>query len=452
VTQQGAVASRQEPDQPWLYGDDDDDEPEEDPQRASRARRIIDLIQETVAPESWRDNGGTIGTINEINGQLVVTQNSSSQQQIGNLLDKLREQRAIQIAVEARFITVSSHYLEELGIDLDIVFNSGNAGFDYSPGGQGPLTDPVLGNALLLPRSFSRLGFAQATPPGGIPLVQGFAAAQPYQQPFFVPQSSGGASGSQGTPVPIINRVTSFTDPGSLGSDVPGSFAGQTLGPAFSLFGSFLDNIQVDFLIRATQADSRTSVLTAPRLVLFNGQRSWVAVTIQQNFVSQLNPIVGTGAVAQAPQTNTVDSGAVLDVIATVSADRRYVTMTVRPGVARLLDLQTIPFSGGGAGGGFGGGPANQAFIQLPTMSFQRVQTTVSVPDGGTLLIGGQKLASETEVEAGVPILSKIPILKRLYSSRSMVKDEQTLLILIKPKILIQSEQEEQAFPTFSQG
>ena len=68
------------------------------------------------------------------------------------------------------------------------------------------------------------------------------------------------------------------------------------------------------------------------------------------------------------------------------------------------------------------------------------------------MLIGGQKLASETEVEAGVPILSKIPVLKRLYSSRSLVKDEQTLLILIKPKILIQSETEEAAFPSFIQG
>ena len=85
--------------------------------------------------------------------------------------------------------------------------------------------------------------------------------------------------------------------------------------------------------------------------------------------------------------------------------------------------------------------------MRLPPFSYV---PAVSVPDGGTLLIGGQKLASETEVEAGVPILSKIPILKRAYSSRSMVKDEQTLLILIKPKILIQTEQEELAFPSFS--
>jgi type II secretory pathway component GspD/PulD (secretin) len=437
---------------PWPdHGDDDAEAAPTDPDRARRVREIIGLIEDTVAPGSWRDRGGAIGNISEINGQLVITQNTAGQRAIGDLLGKLRDQRAIQIAVEARFITVSSHYLEQLGMDLNVVFNSGNAGYDYVPGPNGVVTDPVLGNPLLLPRSFSRLGFTPATPPLGVPNTgtpAGGSIAQPYNQPYLVPQTSG--TGNNMTPIPMSNRVSSFTDPANLGSDVPGSFAGQSLPPALSIFGSFLDNIQVDFLIRATQADSRTTVLTAPQLVLFNGQRSWVAVTIQQNFVSTLNPVVATGAVAQAPQIGTIDSGAVLDVNATVTADKRYVTMTIRPGVTRLLDLQTIPFSGGSSGGGFGGGPALTAFVQLPTLSSQRIQTTVSVPDGGTLLIGGQKLASETEVEAGVPVLSKIPILKRAYSSRSMVKDEQTLLILIKPKILIQSEQEELAFPSFS--
>lgn len=452
----GNLSPQERRDMPWRVGDDDDDDREEDPERLARVQKIINIIQETVAPHSWVDRGGTIGTIKEINGQLVITQNSSSQRAIGNLLGKLREQRAIQIAVEARFVTVSSHYLEELGIDIDILLNAGNAGFDYLQDvqGGGILSDPVLGNPLLLPRSLSRVGVQPNAPGGqGTPLATNPGVLnQPFRQPGLIPQGGGGG-GSQLTPVPIASNFLGLTNPANLGSDIPGSFAGQTIAPAFSLFGSFLDNIQVDFLIRATEADSRTSVLTAPRLVLFNGQRSWVAVTIQQGFVSQLNPVVGAGAVAQAPTTGVIDSGAVLDVTATVSADKRYVTMTIRPGVTRLLDLQTIPFSGGAGGGGFGGGgAATPAFIQLPTLSSQRVQTTVSVPDGGTLLIGGQKLASETEVEAGVPILSKIPILKRAYSSRSVIKDEQTLLILIKPKIFIQTEQEELAFPTFRSG
>ncbi len=452
ILSQSAARQAQRADRPWLYGDDDDDEAESDPGRARRVRKIIDLIKETIQPASWYRAGPSTASIHEINGQLVVTQNSAGQRQVGGLLGRLREQRRVQIAVEARFLTVTSNYLEELGIDIDIVLNSGSAGFDFIPGGAGTLQDPVLGNTLLLPRSLTRLGFTPATPALGNALTQTPATIpQPFGRATLVPANAGG-SGASGTPIPIRNNLLAFTDPSFLNSDIAGSFAGSTLTPAFSLFGSFLDNIQVDFLIRATQADSRSTVLTAPRLVLSNGQTSFVAVGLSQGFVSSLTPVVATGAVGVAPTTQAIPTGASLVVTGTVSADRRYVTLTLRPTVTRLLALQTFPFTGGAAGGGFGGGPALAAFIQLPSVSQQQINTTVSVPDGGTLLIGGQKLASETEVEVGVPILSKIPILKRLYSSRSMVKDEQTLLILVKPRILIQAELEEQAFPSFGGG
>ena len=74
------------------------------------------------------------------------------------------------------------------------------------------------------------------------------------------------------------------------------------------------------------------------------------------------------------------------------------------------------------------------------------------MPDRGTLLIGGQRLVADVEVEAGVPVLSKIPVLNRLFTNRSTIKDERTLLILIKPTILIQSEEEEQNFPGLLQN
>ncbi|MEK7757344.1 MAG: hypothetical protein AAB385_09055, partial [Planctomycetota bacterium] len=180
---------------PWSSDGDDDDEESQDPERLSRVHSIINLIQDTVAPDSWRERGGSVGTINEINGQLVITQNSSSQRQIADLFGKLREQRAIQIAVEARFITVSSHYLEELGLDIDVVLNAGNAGFDYVPTAGGAATDPILGNALLLPRSFSRLGFTPATPVLGnqlTPTPGTGSVPQPFNQPYLVPQRQGG--------------------------------------------------------------------------------------------------------------------------------------------------------------------------------------------------------------------------------------------------------------------
>ena len=74
----------------------------------------------------------------------------------------------------------------------------------------------------------------------------------------------------------------------------------------------------------------------------------------------------------------------------------------------------------------------------------------MTVPDQGTVLLGGQRLVTEFEIETGVPVVSKIPILNRFFTNRIESKEEQTLLILIKPTILIQSEQEENNFPGLS--
>ena len=44
-------------------------------------------------------------------------------------------------------------------------------------------------------------------------------------------------------------------------------------------------------------------------------------------------------------------------------------------------------------------------------------------------------------------MISKIPFLKRLFTNRAMAKDENVLLILVKPTIIIQREVENQQFP-----
>jgi type II secretory pathway component GspD/PulD (secretin) len=71
----------------------------------------------------------------------------------------------------------------------------------------------------------------------------------------------------------------------------------------------------------------------------------------------------------------------------------------------------------------------------------------VTVPDGGTLMLGGVTIAGEINLEAGVPGLSKIPFLKRLTTNSSEANDEQVLLILLKPTILINKEIEAKNFP-----
>jgi general secretion pathway protein D len=86
-----------------------------------------------------------------------------------------------------------------------------------------------------------------------------------------------------------------------------------------------------------------------------------------------------------------------------------------------------------------------QYHVTLPQTERSRVRTRVSVPDGGTLLLGGLKQTAGTETEVGVPVLSKIPVLGRLFTNRSKVADQKILLILVKPTIILQEEADAEA-------
>jgi general secretion pathway protein D len=86
-----------------------------------------------------------------------------------------------------------------------------------------------------------------------------------------------------------------------------------------------------------------------------------------------------------------------------------------------------------------------QYTMTLPQTERSRVKTRVSVPDGGTLLLGGLKRSAAAEKEVGVPILSKIPIIGRVFTNRSKIADQKILLILVKPTIILQEEADAEA-------
>jgi type II secretory pathway component GspD/PulD (secretin) len=71
------------------------------------------------------------------------------------------------------------------------------------------------------------------------------------------------------------------------------------------------------------------------------------------------------------------------------------------------------------------------------------VQTTVSVPDGGSVLMGGIKRLKEGRKMAGVPILNKIPYVSRLFKNSGVGRETESLMMMVTPRIIIQEEEEE---------
>jgi type II secretory pathway component GspD/PulD (secretin) len=417
----------------------------EDVGQEDRQQRIDDLkalIQKLVAPGTWEEEGGTnIGSLDVWNERLIVRHTRAAHRQLRELFKQLREAKDLQVAVEARFMTLSNNFLEQIGVDIDIILNQGNAGLDQALTTVGGIPqraiNPVTGMQLLQRRQNTQYGFLPAPINAGVPLAQTGNFAQPFQAAGLVPQGSPeNWWDGHTTAVPLINNTLTLASPRPTG--VPGGLNADTL-PAFQMFGSFLDNIQVDFLLRATQLDVRGSLVDAPRLTVYSGRQADLNVSTTVSYVAypgQL-PVGGTGINGQAalgrpPGISQLPQGRLLRVTPTVSADRRYVTLELQPYIS-TVEFEVWPDPTGP--------------LQLPRFSSTSIGTTVTVPDRGWLLLGGLNQAGETEAEAGVPIISKIPILKRAYTNRSRVKDERTLLILVKPTIIIQGEIEEEAFP-----
>jgi hypothetical protein len=63
-----------------------------DPQESydDRFRDLTETLKSTIAPDSWRDNGGTIGSIREFRGRLMINQTSSNHRAIHRFLDQIR--------------------------------------------------------------------------------------------------------------------------------------------------------------------------------------------------------------------------------------------------------------------------------------------------------------------------------------------------------------------------
>jgi hypothetical protein len=80
--------------------------------------------------------------------------------------------------------------------------------------------------------------------------------------------------------------------------------------------------------------------------------------------------------------------------------------------------------------------------VQLPTFDMFTVNTTVSVPDGGTTLLGGVNRYAAGRDSAGVPMLGKVPFVGRPFGSRGIGTSASASNVTATARIIILEEEE----------
>ena len=80
------------------------------------------LIQENVAPGTWEEEGISI---DEGEGYLMVVHTPEVQRQVTEFLNDLRRFSSSLVAIDSKFMTVGSNWIQEIGVDFRGIENPG---------------------------------------------------------------------------------------------------------------------------------------------------------------------------------------------------------------------------------------------------------------------------------------------------------------------------------------
>jgi general secretion pathway protein D len=208
----------------------------------------------------------------------------------------------------------------------------------------------------------------------------------------------------------------------SLGGATPPNVNG-----ANGLFYTFLNrNFQV--ALSALQTSGNSKILSAPSMVVLNNQQAQITVGTQI-------PIVQTSILGYSlPTSSTSTSNATNTGIGQVSYISTGVTLNVKPrvnpGGLVYMDVdQEVSAPGTPASGSTN-----------PPISQRAVQTEIAVQSGQTVLLGGLISENDLVSESGVPGLSQIPLLGKLFGNTSRTRARTEIIVLITPQVITSSE------------
>ncbi len=200
--------------------------------------------------------------------------------------------------------------------------------------------------------------------------------------------------------------------------------AGTDLGAAGTTLGGFSFTItgeDFNFLLRALQTEGRLEILSRPSIMAEDNQEAKISVGQKVPFVDDVN-ILSDGRT----QTTIAyeDVGIILDVTPHINPDG-YVSLEIRPEISAVTESSVQVTEG----------------VFAPIYNKREAETSVTVKDGETIVIGGLITTQEDKRETKVPILGDIPGLGHLFRATVSSKEKTELLIVLTP-VVVKNERE----------
>lgn len=214
---------------------------------------------------------------------------------------------------------------------------------------------------------------------------------------------------------------------------------------------AFLSADEVKELLTNCIGDKTTNVLQAPAITLPAGEVGRVKIVDSTVYTTGMTVKATSGKPMMVPITEKVETGTTFSVVATPTADGKNIALKMayhdkqaKPHTP-LLPVTTFitpEFEGGSKGQPI---PFTQ-FVQMPEFCEIKVQQTGKVPDGGTMaVLAGRQTRLATANDDGVPMISQIPYLNRLFKNAGQKTVEYDVVVLTTAKRFVLPEAVEPA-------
>jgi pilus assembly protein CpaC len=209
--------------------------------------------------------------------------------------------------------------------------------------------------------------------------------------------------------------ITDTTTSGSTGTSGSAS-ATQTIASALNIF-LFNPDIHLATTIQALQSKNLFQILAEPNLMTESGKEATFLAGGEFPYPTIQGSSGGTGGNAVTIQFK--EFGIRLSFTPILTADGN-IHLKVKP------EVSTLDFSNGVILNGF----------SLPALSTRRVESEMSLADGQTFAIAGLVDNRVTELLSKIPGLGDIPVLGKLFQSKSLNKSKNELLVIVTPHIV----------------
>jgi TonB family protein len=175
----------------------------------------------------------------------------------------------------------------------------------------------------------------------------------------------------------------------------------------------------VNVMVQVLKTIGDTNLLSSPRVTAINNQEAKILIGTSQPYAT--NTVVQTtGAATTGTNISFIDVGVKLYVTPTITKDG-FITMKIRPEVSS----STANYSYG---------PVPQTTV--PIVQTTQAETSVSVKDGTTIIIGGLIKDERSDTVNKIPLLGDIPIIKTAFSNTDKRVQKQELVIFLTPHII----------------